>query len=279
MAAKVLASKRNGLAGQVKFIFQPAEEGLGGAKLMVEGGILENPKVDAAIAVHLWTPEAVGQIRVCEGALLAASDRFTIQIFGKGGHAAIPQTTVDGIVVASQVVNALQTIVGRNINPLESAVVTIGTIQGGTAANVIASEVRMTGTIRTFSEEVREKVIKRMDELIAGITRSMGGAYSFEINPGSVPATVNDSEMTNLVIKATSAIVGMGNVREFKLMGSEDMSLIMREVPGCYFFVGCGDKERQLSAPHHTDWFDFDEDAMLIGVQSFVSAVEMYLTK
>ena len=186
MAAKVLAAKRDTLAGRVKFIFQPAEEGLGGAQLMLEAGILDSPTVDAALALHLWTGDGVGQIRTREGPLLAAADRFTIQIFGKGGHAAMPHLSVDAVVIAGQVISALQTIVSRNMEALESAVVTVGVIQGGAAANVIASQVTMKGTIRTFSDAVRDKVIQRMEEIIAGLAGSMGGRHAFEIDPGSV---------------------------------------------------------------------------------------------
>lgn len=270
-------SRRENFNGRVKIVFQPAEEGRGGAAAMIREGVLEDPRPDVTLALHLWNGFQVGEVRVRKGSAMSASDKFEIKIFGHGGHAAIPHNSIDAIVISAHAINAIQTIVSRNLNPIESAVISICTIRGGNATNVIAQEVVMEGSIRSLSRETRDLAIRRINEILDGITKSMGGSYSFEITE-SVPVTFNSDEMTEIVVSAAESAVGSDRVFEqTPTMGSEDMSLMMAEIGGCYFFVGAGNSNRGLTAEHHSDHFDFDENALLIAIQTMINAAELYL--
>jgi amidohydrolase len=278
MAAKVLSQYKSELKGNVKIIFQPAEEGLGGAKEMVKAGVLDNPKVEAAIGVHLWTGLPVGKIGVRTGATLAAADELKMTIKGKGGHGAIPHQTVDPITVAAQFITLIQTIVSRNVDPLKSAVVSIGKIQGGTAINIIPEEVVIGGTIRTFDPEVRELVLRRLHEVVKGTCQAHGADWHFEVE-FHCPALVNDERISGLVKKTGVELLGANNVVEANpTMGSEDMAFMLQEAPGCYFFLGASNKEKGLDQPHHSPSFNFDEEALAIGVEVIVNAVRKYLS-
>ena len=264
--------------GTVKIIFQPAEEGPGGAKPMIEAGVLQNPDVDAIIGLHLWNNLPLGTVGVRSGALMAAVECFRATIKGKGGHGAMPDQTVDSIVVASQIVNALQTIVSRNVKPLDAAVVTVGEFQAGTALNVIADHARLSGTIRYFNPELETLVRDRLDAIFSGTCQMHGAEYELD-HWQLYPPTVNDQAIAELVKSVAIEVVEtpMGVVPECQTMGGEDMSFFLNEVPGCYFFLGSANPARGLAYPHHHPRFDFDETALSMGVEIFVRCVEKFL--
>ncbi|MDY6936036.1 MAG: M20 family metallopeptidase [Cyanobacteriota bacterium] len=264
-------------AGTVKIIFQPAEEGPGGAKPMVEAGVLTDPDVDAIVGLHLWNNLPLGTVGVRSGPLMAAVELFRCTVFGKGGHGAMPHQTVDSIVVAAQIVSALQTIVARNLDPLESAVVTVGQLQAGTAPNVIADTAYLSGTVRYFDRRFSEFFSHRIEQVIAGICQSLGATYSFEYQK-LYPPTINDDRMADLVRSIALKVVETpaGVVPNCQTMGGEDMSFFLEEIPGCYFFLGAANPERDLAYPHHHPRFDFDETALAMGVELFVRCVEKF---
>jgi amidohydrolase len=275
--AYYLTQHREDFAGTVKIIFQPAEEGPGGAKPMVEEGVLKNPDVDAIIGLHLWNNLPLGTVGVRSGALMAAVECFHCTILGKGGHGAMPHQTVDSIVVSAQIVNALQTIVARNIDPIESAVVTVGTIHAGTALNVIADTARMSGTVRYFNPKLEGYFGKRIEQVIGGVCQSHGASY--ELNYESLyPPVINDAKMAELVCSVALDVVETpaGIVPECQTMGGEDMAFFLQKVPGCYFFLGSANPTKNLAYPHHHPRFDFDETALGMGVEIFVRCVEKF---
>ena len=276
--AYYLSHHQDSWQGTVKIIFQPAEEGPGGAKPMIEAGVLKNPDVDAIIGLHLWNNLPLGQVGVRSGALMAAVECFRCQIFGQGGHGAMPEQTVDSIVVASQIVNALQTIVSRNVNPLDAAVVTVGELNAGTALNVIADTAKMSGTIRYFNPTLEALIRDRLEAIIAGICQLHGANY--ELNHWQLyPPTINDQEISELVRSVVAEVVEtpLGVLPECQTMGGEDMSFFLQSVPGCYFFLGSANPSKNLAYPHHHPHFDFDETALGMGVEIFVRCVENFL--
>jgi amidohydrolase len=276
--AYYLQQHRDDFAGTVKIIFQPAEEGPGGAKPMIEAGVLKNPDVDAIIGLHLWNNLPLGTVGVRAGALMAAVELFNCTIFGKGGHGAIPHQTVDSIVVAAQIVNALQTIVARNINPIDSAVVTVGALHAGTAHNIIADTANMKGTVRYFNPAFQGYFHQRIEQIIAGLCQSHGASYELEY-VSLYPPVINDASIAELVRSQAAEVVEtpIGIVPECQTMGGEDMSFFLQEVPGCYFFLGSANPEKDLAYPHHHPRFDFDETALPMGVEIFIRCVEKFL--
>jgi amidohydrolase len=275
--AYYLSQHQNDFAGTVKIIFQPAEEGPGGAKPMIEAGVLKNPDVDAIIGLHLWNNLPLGTIGVRSGALMAAVERFSLTIQGKGGHGAMPHQTVDAVVLGAQIVGALQTIVSRNVNPIDSAVVTVGQFNAGTAKNVIADTASLAGTVRYFNPELAGFFRKRIDSIVSGICTSHGATYELDYIK-FYPPVVNDEKITELVRSVASDLVEtpMGVVPECQTMGGEDMAFFLQQVPGCYFFVGSANRDLSLAYPHHHPRFDFDETALMTGVEMFVRCVEKY---
>ena len=275
--AYYLHQHRQELNGTVKIIFQPAEEGPGGAKPMIAAGVLNNPNVDAIIGLHLWNNLPLGTVGVRPGALMAAVELFRCTIFGKGGHGAIPHQTVDSLVVAAQIVSALQTIVSRNINPLDSAVVTVGELHAGTAVNVIADTAKMGGTVRYFNPDLAGFFKERIEKIIAGICQSHGANYDLDYIH-LYPPVINDAEIAALVRSVAQEVIEIpiGVFSECQTMGGEDMSFFLQEVPGCYFFLGSANAEKKLDYPHHHPRFDFDETALPIGVEMFVRCVEKF---
>src|SRR5579883_325287 len=275
--ARYLSQHRPDFAGTVKIIFQPAEEGPGGAKPMIEAGVLKNPDVDAIIGLHLWNNLPLGTIGIRSGALMAAVELFNCTILGKGGHGAIPQQTIDSIVVAAQIVTMLQTIVARNVDPLESAVVTVGKLNAGTAHNVIAATAQMSGTVRYFSPQFDGFFKQRLEQIISGVCQSHGAAYSLEYY-SLYPPVINDERMANLVRSVAETVIEspLGVVPECQTMGGEDMSFFLQAVPGCYFFLGSANADKDLAYPHHHPRFNFDETALGMGVEMFVRCIEKY---
>ncbi|MFB2769586.1 M20 family metallopeptidase [Pelatocladus sp. BLCC-F211] len=278
--AYYLQQHRQDFAGTVKIIFQPAEEGPGGAKPMIDAGVLKNPDVDAIIGLHLWNNLPLGTLGVRAGALMAAVETFNCTIFGKGGHGAMPHQTVDSVVVAAQIVNALQTIVARNVNPIDSAVVTVGELHAGTKCNVIADTARMSGTVRYFNPALQGFFSQRIKQIIAGVCQTLGANYDFQYCE-LYPATINDAGMAELVRSVAEEVVEtpVGIVPECQTMGGEDMSYFLQEVPGCYFFLGSANQQKNLAYPHHHPRFDFDETALAMGVEMFVRCVDRFLNR
>ena len=275
--AYYLSQHRDDFAGTVKIIFQPAEEGPGGAKPMIEAGVLKNPDVDAIIGLHLWNNLPLGTVGVRSGALMAAVESFRCTILGKGGHGAMPHQTVDSIVVAAQIVTALQTIVARNVNPIDSAVVTVGELHAGTALNIIADTARMSGTVRYFNPALSELIPQRFEQIIAGICQSQGASYELDYSQ-LYPPVINDAGIAELVRSVAEGVIEtpVGIVPECQTMGGEDMSFFLQEVPGCYFFLGSANPAKNLAYPHHHPRFNFDETALGMGVEIFVRCVETF---
>ena len=272
-ASKVLSEKREDIAGTVKFIFQPAEEGFAGAKYMIEDGALEG--VDEIYGIHLWNYQKFGTVGVKPGPIMAASDKFIIDIEGIGGHGACPQGTVDPIVVAAQLITALQNIVSRNTNPLESTVVTVGMMEGGTNFNIIPHHAKLKGTARAYTEENRNLIKQRMAEITAGVAATYGAKITLDYQDG-YPPTINADEQAQVLLEAAQKIVGPNEAGyPYLSMGGEDFSYFAQKVPGCYFLVGSAPLDREpMSVPHHCSHFDIDERALLVGASVFVQVIE-----
>lgn len=276
-AAMILNELKDNLHGNVKLVFQPAEERDGGALPMIEEGVLENPKVDAAFAAHLWGYLNEGEVYLKEGPMMASPDIFNINVIGKGGHGAVPQESIDPIVITCQIVNSLQTIVSRKINPLDPVVITCGRIQGGDCHNVIPNEVELEGTIRTFNEETRNWVPKVMEDLIRGITTSQGAAYEFKYEP-KYPALINDKYMTSFAKESLKKVVGEENVFDLKEpnMGGEDFAYFAQKVPSAFIFVGIANNKSE-SVIHHNPYFKWDSKNVGILAQSLSQIAIDYL--
>ena len=277
--AKLIKSRQSELKGNVKFIFQPAEESPGGAEPMIKEGVLENPKVDAIIGLHLWNNIPLGTLGIKSGILMASADEFIINIKGKGGHGALPHQTVDSIVVMAHIITALQTIVSRNVNPLEPAVVTVGKVESGSNFNIIAESAKMIGTVRTFDNDLRDQIEKKIEQITKNITQAFGADYSYQYIK-FYPPTINNVDMASLIKEAALDVVSNDMILENEItMGAEDMSYFLQKVPGCYFFVGSANKEKGLDKPHHNPYFDFDEEALSIGTQVMTNAIFKYFEK
>jgi amidohydrolase len=278
--AKLLGKRRNQLKGTVKFMFQPAEEGMGGAEKMIEAGVLENPKVDVTLGLHIWNEQPVGWFGVPDGPAMAGAEIFKIKIIGKGGHAAAPHLASDPILASAQVIGALQEIVSRNVAPLQTAVVSVCTIHGGETFNVIPPAVELSGTIRTFEPQVRTRAVQRFDEIVRGITGALECQVDIDLQR-LAPATINDPTIA-LVVQSSAqqlfpeAVVDPAN---FITMGSEDFSFLLDKIPGCFFFIGSASHEKGLDAGHHHPKFDFDEIVMPRAAALMTASVLSFLKK
>ncbi len=271
--ATLMARYRERLPGTVKLVFQPGEEGARGAPLMVEAGVLENPRPDVVLAAHIWNELPVGTVDVTPGGVMAAADKWVCRVQGRGGHGAMPHLAVDPIVAASHIVTGLQTVVSRCVSPLETAVVTVGSFRGGDAFNVIPDYVDLSGTIRTYDEHVRGDVVRRMRQVIEQVAAAHGASADLQVEH-LTPAVVNDPEVVRRVRAAAEAVVGAEVVTSGqRTMGSEDAAYFTREVPGCYFFLGSANPEKGLDAPHHNPRFDFDEDVLPAGAAVITAAI------
>jgi amidohydrolase len=265
-AAQVLSRRSEALCGRIVFLFQPAEEGPGGAEAMIREGVLEDYGVSAVFGCHLWPDLPEGSVGVREGAIMAALGRFDITIKGKGGHGAMPHHCVDAVDVGVQVVNGLQRLVSRGIDPLQPAVVTVGSFQAGSAFNVIAGEARIKGTTRTFEQGMQSAWSGLLHRVVGGICSSAGADYELSFTPG-YPPTVNDVGMAECVRRIARGLLGEDRVlRPEPSMGAEDMSLFLEKVPGCYFFLGVG---REGGHHLHHPGFDFNEQVLLTGVELY----------
>jgi amidohydrolase len=271
--AKTLVERRGDLAGEVRFLFQAAEEKPpGGARQLVDSGALDG--VDAVVGIHLFSQEPVGTISVPPGPRTAAADTIAIQIRGAGGHAALPHRAVDPVVVAAQVVSNLQLVVSRTVDPIESAVVSVTQFHAGTADNVIPETVELRGTVRTYSPEVRTAVRERIERIVRGVTEAHGATYGYEYVEGYA-ALHNDPEAAALVETAARAELGDDAIRHTPpIMGGEDFSAYLDVAPGAFFIVGAGDED---AAPHHHPRFVIDESAIKPGIAVFVRTALDYL--
>ncbi|MCK4305617.1 MAG: amidohydrolase [Candidatus Eisenbacteria sp.] len=275
--ARVLADNRDALKGGVRLIFQPAEEGPGGAEPMIREGVLRDPKPVAIFGLHVWSLLPVGDLALGEGPIMAYTDELQIRIRGKGGHGAMPQETIDPIVAASHLIVELQSVVSRSVDPLDSAVLSIGKIRGGSIMNAIADEVILEGTQRSFLPETQALLKRRLDDLGRGLDKTFGTQTEVTVIE-RYPATVNDPEMTRLASSVAEELLGPGHVQTgLRLMGGEDMSFYLREVPGCFFFIGAGNAAKGISSPHHNPGFNLDEDSFVLGAELLLRLVERFV--
>lgn len=279
MVARLLSTHKAEFPGTIKFVFQPAEEGLGGAEQMIAGGALENPRPAYCLGMHLWNERPVGWVGVVPGPLMAGADKFRVVITGKGGHGAIPDQTVDPIAATAQIVTALQTIVSRNIPPLKTAVISVTYIRAGEAYNVIPQTAEIRGTIRTFESDIREKVITRFEAIIQGISSAMGCSANIELLK-MTPSVVNNPEVTALVAKKLQNL-GVDKIDStYQTMVSEDMAEFLNRIPGCFLMVGSAGIDPAEVFPHHHPRFDIDENAMVYGIAWMsASAIELLTTQ
>ena len=267
--AHLLAERRQELAGSVRFAFQPAEETAGGARAMIQAGVLDG--IDRVIGLHVWAGLKTGQVAVSPGPMWASADLFSLTITGKGGHGAMPHLTIDAVVIAAQVTTALQTLVSRETAPTEPAVLTLGSVHGGSAPNVVAGEVVIQGTLRTFNPELRQRLLQRIAGLARGIASAMGGSAALDHFAGA-PPVVNDAAIADLVALAAKEVVGSANVTPFEpLMAGEDFAYFLEQRPGCFFLLGGAPQDGPRV--HHTADFAVDERCLPIGLEVMAAAV------
>ena len=245
---------------------------------MLTDGVTAHPKVDATLGLHLWTPVRVGQVSVAPGAVFSSADEVWLRVRGRGSHGAMPHLGVDPVVVAAEIITALQTLVAREVSPFHPAVVTFGSIHGGNAFNVIADSVELRGTLRAYDPDDRELLRARIGEVAHGVARGMRAEVEYEVR-GGCPACVNDPAMAEIVRRAAIDTVGAENVPggDQRQAASDDMAYFLEAAPGCYFFVGASDPERGIDAPHHSARFDIAEEALSIGLETLARATLEYL--
>lgn len=276
--AKMLHANRDELAGNIKFCFQPSEEGvngeeMGGNLMMIRDGVLDGPTVDKTLSLHLWNDKPLGWINVAKGPVMAGAEMFFIKLTGKGGHGAAPHTTIDPIVAASQIVSALQSITSRNVPPLKSSVVSVTSFHAGTAFNVIPQTAELGGTIRTFDLAVRKTVLERFQQIVRGIAESMGCEVEITLKQVT-PTVMNNDRVASSVLNTAQAIFPQTEIdtESYLTMGAEDMGYMQEKVEGCYFFVGSANEEKNLIYNHHHPKFDFDEKALISGAALMATA-------
>ena len=276
--ARMLHARRDQLAGTIKFCFQPSEEGhngqeAGGAEMMLRDGVLDSPKVDMTLSMHLWNEKPLGWVHVAKGPVMAGAEQFKIKLIGRGGHGAAPNATIDPIIAAVQVVSAAQSIVARNVGPLETAVVSFTMLHSGTAFNVIPQEATLEGTIRTFDLGVRLKVLDRFEGIVRGVASAMGCQVEMEVKR-LTPALQNADDVAGRVQQTARRVLpdAHHDNSPYLTMGAEDMAFMQEKAPGCYFFVGSADRTRGLDYGHHHPKFDFDEQALVSGAALMAAA-------
>lgn len=279
----VLSQMKDEIQGVIKFVFQPAEENnpTGGAPGMIKDGVLENPKVDAMLALHVWPQLETGAAAIKKGPMMGASDRIFITVKGKSSHGSAPEDGVDAVAIAGNLISVLQSIVSRNVGPLDSTVITIGKIYGGSRYNVIADKVVLEGTVRNLNPEIRNKMPQRIEEVIKGVTLAMGGDYEFEYVKG-YPATVNDGAMAKLVYSTMKEVLGEGAMIPDKpALGGEDFSFFTEKVPSAYLWLGVRPKGVCFEefAPIHNPGFNPDEKAIPVGMEIMVRSALKFLNQ
>jgi amidohydrolase len=280
--AKILNAHRDQLAGNIKFCFQPSEEGtsgedVGGAEMMMRDGLLDQPKVDMMLALHIWNEEPLGWLGIGAGPMMAGADLFDIRVTGRGGHGAIPNAAVDPVVASAHIITALQTIVSRNVSPFETAVVSVTSIHSGTTFNVIPQEASLGGTIRTFDQGVRQKVFERFEQIVRSTAEAFGCQAEVMLKR-ITPILINDLAISQKVQETARRLLPDSNLRTAShlTMGAEDAAFLLEKVNGCFFFVGSANKERHLDYKHHHPKFDFDEEALIRG-SALMAAAAMNL--
>jgi amidohydrolase len=268
VAAKVLSRHKDDLMENVKFVFQPAEEKPpGGALQMIQDGVLETPHVDRAFGVHIINLLPIGKIAIKKGILQAEADSFEVNITGKGGHGAYPQLAKDPVLIASEIVVALQSIVSREIDPLDPAVLTVGKIASGDVANVIPETAYLEGTVRTLRKDVAVSIAGKMERIVTNVARAFQGEAKLDYYYG-YPPLMNDSEYTDFVREQAEITVGRANIIDPPIsMGGEDMAYFLEKVKGSFVWLGSFNKEKGFDKPNHSAYFDFDEDVLPIGVE------------
>lgn len=278
--ARILNRNKHLFGGAVKLFFEPAEETIGGAPFMIKEGVLDNPKVDVIVGLHVTEDLDCGKIRIKGGVVNAASNPYKIRIKGRGGHGAAPHTTIDPIVIASNVVMGLQTIVSREVAPVNPSVITVGSINGGTAQNVIPEEVEITGIIRTLTKEDRAYVVRRVRELVTGICKGMRAECDIYIEEG-YPCLYNDDTMVNRVKYVGETLLGKENIMEQKhpSMGVESFAFFAMERSSAFYYLGTGNKIKKTDMAAHSNLFDIDEDAIPLGVAMQCGIAYDYLTR
>jgi len=271
-------SENNHFDGMVHFIFQPGEEGFGGGKIMIDEGLFDDFKIDEVYALHNWPELPLGQFGVLNGPMMAAVDEFDIVVKGKGGHAAIPDLTIDPIIIASQIINSIQTIITRAVSPTDKAVISVTKISAGSAYNVIADEVFLGGTVRTFKSETRILIEKKLHDLAKGIAQANGGGIDFFYKAG-YPPTINTKQESIFAGNVAKKLVGERNViTEIEpSMGGEDFAYFLNKKPGSYLYIGQKDAEHQ--AHLHTTKYDFNDNLLPIGVNFWVDLVKKFFNK
>ncbi len=275
--AKMLSAHRDQITGRVKFVFQPAEEIAGGAQAMVKDGVLNDPRPDVSLGLHLWNYLPVGKIGVADGPIMAGSNSFTITLRGKGSHGAIPQDAIDPIVCAAQIVTALQTIVSRNNDPLEGAVVSVTQVHAGHANNVIPPTATLGGTARSFKPDVKTMIEQRLRDIVTNIAQAMNCTAEIKFSEGTIPV-VNNPEVAAQVRRTIAPLLGKDPfVLDERSMVAEDMAYLMDDIPGTFLFVGSANDARDLNYGHHHPRFDFDEDALPLGAAVLAQAVASYV--
>ncbi len=274
--AKLLSSHRAALSGRVKFVFQPAEEVGGGASSMIADGALEDPAPDFCLGIHLWNDLEVGAVSAVSGPTMSGAGVFEITVTGKGGHGAMPHQTADPIVCSAQLILALQTIVSRNVDPLDLVVITVGKLEGGSARNIIPQTVTFSGSFRLFREETRELVKARIQEVAQGVASAMGCQADVDFGLG-IGAVINDAEVTARARNVLANFADSVSLVEKPWMASEDVGLLMQRNPSAYLLVGSANRERKLDYPHHHPRFDIDEDVLPLSVGMMSAVVADYL--
>jgi amidohydrolase len=288
-AAKVLSQHKEDIHGNIKLLFQPAEEGPGvsdfsnigssptcGAKPMIEEGALKD--VGAIFGMHLTTNHPIGTVNFNDGPAMASTDVFEIRLTGKGGHAGLPHKAIDAIAMGTKVVTEIQYMVSRQMNPLEPVIVSVGVMNGGSASNVIAENCYISGTIRTYSQSVRKEIAERLKNIVKNVVAISGGDYSVNIVPG-LPPLINDKKMLEFAIKSSEKVVGKEKVcmLDNPSMGGEDFAYYLQEIPGAFMLLGAGNEEKGLVNSAHHPKFNFDEDALIVGTKLFIQLALDYL--
>ncbi len=275
--AEMLAQRRAEWGGVAKFVFQPAEEIVAGARAMIRDGALENPRPDRALSMHIFSTLPTGVVAMTDGPTMAGSGAFTVTVRGRGAHGAMPHQGADPIVGAAHIIAALQSIVSRNVNPMDQGVVTVGYIRGGTAHNIIPDAVEFGGTTRAFSEAVGRLLNDRIGQIAEHTARALGLQATVTFADASTPPLVNDPAMSEIVRRHARRLVGDNRVvSDFRLMGAEDAAFFLQAAPGAFVFVGAGNADKGITEPHHSPRFQIDEDALPLAVALLTaSAIDM----
>lgn len=276
--AEALQANSKALRGSVRFVFQPAEEAAGGAQACIAEGVLEEPIVDVALGLHISADIPVGAVNVAAGPFFAAPTAFRVVIEGRGGHAAAPHQSIDAVVVAAHAITALQTVVSRSMAPSDAAVLTVGKVAAGFRGNVIAESATLHGTIRSYTDAIRETMLRRTEEILAGVCAAFGATFTFE-HQTSCPPLVNDPAVSDFVREEAAAYFGAQNIIAAPSMGAEDMGVFLQERPGCYFWLGARNEAKGIAGRHHDPGFVIDEDALAIGVEFGLRLIEGQLAR